>query len=96
MMILVAYDVDTKTAEGKHRLYMVAKMCVNYGQRVQDSVFECLLDITQYAEFRKKLSALIDPETDSLRFYQIGNNYENKIIRIGKTNPYDQTGILII
>ena len=62
---------------GKRRLRKVAKMCVNYGQRVQNSVFECLLDASQYAVFKAKLLELVDPKTDSLRFYQLGNNYRS-------------------
>ena len=73
MLILVTYDVNTETAAGRKRLRKVAKVCVDYGQRVQNSVFECLLDAAQYAAFKAKLIALIDPETDSLRFYQLGN-----------------------
>ena len=68
---------------GKRRLRKVAKMCVNYGQRVQNSVFECLLDASQYAVFKAKLLELIDPKTDSLRFYQLGNNYRRKVEHFG-------------
>lgn len=96
MMILITYDVNTETPEGRRRLRQLSKMCLNYGQRVQNSVYECLLDVTQYAAMREKLSCMIDPEEDSLRFYQIGNHYENKIIHVGKVQPYNQCDILII
>ncbi len=96
MMILVTYDINTKTPEGRRRLQQVAKACLDYGQRVQNSVYECLLDVTQYADMRAMLSTMIDPEEDSLRFYQIGNHYENKVVHIGKTQTYDQCDILII
>ena len=85
MLVLVTYDVNTETAAGRKRLRKVAKSCVDYGQRVQNSVFECLLDAAQYAAFKAKLAALIDPDTDSLRFYQLGNNYKSKVEHIGHT-----------
>lgn len=69
MLILVTYDVNTETVEGKKRLRKVAKICVNYGQRVQNSVFECILDAAQYVVFKATLLKLIDTEVDSLRFY---------------------------
>ena len=70
MLILVTYDVNTETAAGRKRLRKVAKVCVNHGQRVQNSVFECLLDAAQYVMFKAELTALIDPDQDSLRFYR--------------------------
>lgn len=72
MLVLVTYDVNTETAAGRRRLRKVAKVCVDYGQRVQNSVFECLLDAAQYTMFKAKLTELIDSESDSLRFYQLG------------------------
>lgn len=83
MLVLVTYDVNTETAAGRKRLRKVAKACVDYGQRVQNSVFECMLDAVQYAAFKAKLTALIDPQTDSLRFYQLGNHYKSKVEHIG-------------
>ena len=83
MLVLVTYDVNTETAAGRKRLRKVAKACVDYGQRVQNSVFECMLDAAQYAAFKAKLTALIDPQTDSLRFYQLGNHYKSKVEHIG-------------
>ena len=96
MLILVTYDVYTETAAGRKRLRKVAKVCVDYGQRVQNSVFECLLDAAQYAAFKAKLIALIDPETDSLRFYQLGNQYKNKVEHVGRAPQWDQDDILLI
>lgn len=78
MLVLITYDVNTETAAGKRRLRKVAKMCVNYGQRVQNSVFECLLDASQYAVFKAKLLELIDPKTDSLRFYTVRKQLSKK------------------
>ena len=96
MLILVTYDVNTETAAGHKRLRKVAKVCVDYGQRVQNSVFECLLDAAQYATFKTKLIALIDPETDSLRFYQLGNQYKSKVEHVGRAPQWDQDNILLI
>lgn len=94
-MILITYDVNTTTAEGRRRLRKVAKHCVNYGQRVQNSVFECLLDPAQFAEFRQKLESLIDREKDSLRYYLLGNNWSRRVEHIGARPSYDPEGLLI-
>lgn len=96
MLVLVTYDVNTETDDGKARLRRVAKECVNYGQRVQNSVFECLLDAAQAKQLKHKLSALIDTETDSLRFYNLGNNYESRIERFGRREAYAPEGTLIL
>ena len=72
MLVLITYDVNTETSAGRRRLRKVAKKCVDHGQRVQNSVFECLLDAAQFAVLKSELTALIDPELDSLRFYQLG------------------------
>jgi len=90
MLVLVTYDVNTETAAGRRRLRKVAKVCVDYGQRVQNSVFECLLD----AAFKAKLTELIDSESDSLRFYQLGNHYKSKVEHVGLHPDFDQDGIL--
>ena len=74
MLVLITYDVNTTDAGGKKRLRKVAKKCVNFGQRVQNSVFECILDAAQARLLRHQLEELIDPEKDSLRFYYLGNN----------------------
>ena len=96
MLVLVTYDVSTETAAGRRRLWKVAKACVDYGQRVQNSVFECMLDAAQYAVFKNKLAALIDPAHDSLRFYQLGNNYKNKVEHIGISPQWAQDDILLL
>ena len=96
MLVLVTYDVSTETAAGRKRLRRVAKTCVNFGQRVQNSVFECLLDASQYVMFKAKLTALIDPESDSLRFYQLGNKYQNKVEHVGRHPDLSQDDILIL
>lgn len=82
MLVLITYDVNTEDAGGRKRLRKVAKECVNYGQRVQNSVFECVLDAAQYRLVKHKLEQLIDTEKDSLRFYNLGNNYQTKIEHI--------------
>jgi len=96
MMVLVTYDVETLTSAGKTRLRKVAKRCVNYGQRVQNSVFECLVDPAQFAEFKHQLEEIIDEEKDSLRYYFLGNNWRNKVEHIGNKNSYDPESPLII
>lgn len=96
MMVLVAYDVNTETRAGQKRLRHVAKLCENRGQRVQNSVFECLLDPAQWAELRQKLIEVIDGEKDSLRFYFLGKNWQNRVEHIGAKPAYDPEGPLII
>ena len=78
MLVLITYDVNTETAAGKRRLRQVAKQCVNYGRRVQNSVFECILDNAQCVMLKAKLTDIIDEEVDSLRFYYLGNQYKQK------------------
>ncbi|NLD03729.1 MAG: CRISPR-associated endonuclease Cas2, partial [Clostridiales bacterium] len=75
MLLLITYDVSTMDAAGKTRLRRVAKRCLDYGQRVQNSVFECLVDEAQYKVLKHELEKLIDPAQDSLRFYNLGNKY---------------------
>ena len=96
MLILITYDVNTQTASGRKRLRKVAKQCVNYGQRVQNSVFECQLDTTQYRQVRAILEELTDKETDSLRFYNLGDRYKNKVEHIGAKPSFDVTELLIL
>lgn len=96
MLVLVTYDVNTETAAGKRRLRRIAKVCINSGQRVQNSVFECLLDAAQYVAFKARLAAIIDPEHDSLRLYQLGNSYKNKVEHIGRAPEWGQDDILIL
>ena len=78
MLVVITYDVNTETAAGRKRLRQIAKQCVNYGQRVQNSVFECLLDPAQCRMLQAKLLSIMDEELDSLRFYYLGSRYEQK------------------
>lgn len=96
MLVLVTYDVNTEDAAGRRRLRKVAKECVNHGQRVQNSVFECLLDASQFVVLKAKLEALIDPKVDSLRFYRLGNNYQTKVEHVGVHPEFSQDEILVI
>lgn len=89
MMIIIAYDVSTETSAGRKRLRKVAKECVNYGQRVQNSVFECQLDSTEYRRVKAILENIINEDEDSLRFYNLGNNYKSKIEHIGIKDSFD-------
>ena len=88
MLVLITYDVNTEDAAGRRRLRQIAKQCVNYGQRVQCSVFECLLDTAQCRVLQAKLCSIMDPQKDSLRFYYIGDRYENKIEHFGAKTTY--------
>ena len=96
MLVLITYDVNTEDAAGKKRLRQVAKQCVNYGQRVQNSVFECLVDQAQYKLLQTSLLAMIDPQKDSLRFYQLGNNYQSRIEHFGAKTSYEPEGVLMV
>lgn len=96
MLVLITYDVNTETAAGRKRLRQVAKECQNYGQRVQNSVFECLLDNTELVIVKSKLLKIIDEDHDSLRIYNLGNNYNNRIEQYGCKMSYDPQGALII
>lgn len=96
MLVLITYDVNTENATGKARLRKVAKQCVNYGRRVQNSVFECILDNAQSIALKATLEDIIDTEKDSVRFYYLGNKYQTKIEHIGVDRGIapDQTLIL--
>ena len=96
MLVLITYDVSVTTDTGKRRLRQVAKQCVNYGQRVQNSVFECLVDPTQFAELRHRLESIIDPEKDSLRYYFLGSNWKKRVEHVGVKEGYDPEGVLMI
>ena len=89
MLILITYDVNTQDKEGRRRLRRVAKQCLNYGVRVQNSVFECIVDNSQYLILKKKLLEEIDDEKDSLRFYNIGNSHKAKVEHIGIKESID-------
>ncbi|MEK3875682.1 CRISPR-associated endonuclease Cas2 [Paenibacillus sp. FSL M7-0420] len=96
MLILVTYDVSTLTPEGRKRLSKVAKKCLDYGQRVQNSVFECILDSTQFRRLQLELGELIDETSDSLRFYNLGDKHKTKVEHVGVKASYDMEGPLII
>lgn len=96
MLVLITYDVNTETQSGKKRLRQIARQCVNYGQRVQNSVFECKLDSAQCKSLQAKLLGIMDPAKDSLRFYYLGNNYENKIEHFGCKETYMPDDPMII
>ena len=95
MYILVTYDVNTSDTGGARRLSRVAKVCLNYGQRVQNSVFECLVTQDQFIQMKAELTNIIGDE-DSIRFYKLGNNFQSKIEHLGKDTSFDMTGELII
>ena len=97
MMVLVSYDVVTESPGGKRRLRKVAKTCLNFGQRVQFSVFECLVDPAQWTVLRDQLTEIIDKEKDSLRFYFLGSNWQRRVEHVGAKNVADlETDALII
>jgi len=96
MMVLVSYDVNTENAEGRRRLRHLAKICQNYGQRVQLSVFECLVDPARWALMRQKLIDEISMEKDSLRFYFLGANWKRRVEHLGAKETYDPEGVLVL
>ncbi|WP_100330632.1 CRISPR-associated endonuclease Cas2 [Bacillus xiapuensis] len=96
MLVLITYDVSTAHSSGNKRLRKVAKTCQNYGQRVQNSVFECIVDAAQLAALKIELTSIIDKDQDSLRFYKLGNNYKNKVEHIGAKESIDLEGPLIL
>lgn len=95
MLVLVTYDVNTETAAGKKRLNHMAKQCKNYGQRVQNSVFECVIDPGQLVQLKNLIGEIIDPEKDSVRFYYMGDEYRNRVEHVGAKKPLDIEGTLI-
>ena len=94
MMVLVTYDVNTETLEGRRRLRHVARECVNYGQRVQNSVFECLVDPVQFAKLKHSLNSIMDKDRDSIRFYYLGANWKNRVEHLWNKTGYDPEGFL--
>ncbi|MEN6486739.1 MAG: CRISPR-associated endonuclease Cas2 [Syntrophobacteraceae bacterium] len=96
MFVLVSYDVSTVDKAGRTRLRRVAKMCENYGQRVQLSLFECIVDPAQWAAFRRKLIDIIVAEEDSLRFYFLGSNWRGRVEHVGAKPGIDQEGPLVV
>ncbi|MDY4813952.1 MAG: CRISPR-associated endonuclease Cas2 [Ruminococcus sp.] len=95
MLVLITYDVRTDTADGKKRLRKVAKECCNYGQRVQNSVFECVMDAAKCRLVKDKLLKIIDENEDSIRFYYLGNNYKTKVEHFGTKESLDVEGVLM-
>ena len=96
MLVLITYDVNTEDYSGKKRLRQISKQCVNFGQRVQNSVFECLLDAAQCKTLQHKLCSIMDPEKDSLRFYYLGDKYQTKIEHFGAKESYEPEGVLMV
>ncbi len=96
MLVLITYDVNTEDPDGRKRLRQIAKQCVNYGQRVQNSVFECLIDAAQFRIVKSKLLKIIDQDKDSIRFYNLGNNYQNKTEHFGAKPTYEAEDVLML
>ena len=96
MMVLITYDVNTETPAGKKRLHKVAKLCEDYGQRVQNSVFECLVDHAQLKFLQARLEKIIDPERDSLRYYYLGSEWRGRVEHVGAKKSLDLEGPLIV
>jgi CRISPR-associated protein Cas2 len=96
MLVLVTYDVETTSPRGQNRLQKVAKACTNYGQRVQNSVFECVLDYSQYTKLKFVLKSIMDEQHDSIRFYNLGNNYHTKIETLGVKHGFNVEEELIL
>lgn len=96
MLVLVTYDVNTEDKAGKRRLYKIAKECMRYGQRVQNSVFECSLDPGQLVELKDRIVKIMDEGKDSLRIYNLGNNYKSRIEHIGAKETYLPDDFLMV
>lgn len=96
MLVLITYDVSTEFSEGRKRLRKVAKLCEDYGQRVQNSVFECSIDMALWVQVKAKLLAEVNVEQDSLRFYYLGSNWERKVEHYGTKPSYHPEGTLIV
>ena len=96
MMVLITYDVNTTDKDGQKRLRKVAKKCVDYGQRVQNSVFECLLEPAQFVILKNELEAMIDANKDSLRYYLLGSNWKRRVEHVGAKETYDPEGIMVL
>jgi len=96
MFVIVSYDVATSDDGGQRRLRRVARACKDYGQRVQYSVFECIVDPAQWTMLKDRLISEIDPEKDSLRFYYLGANWRNRVEHVGAKAAVDQEGPLIV
>ncbi len=95
MMVLITYDVNTETPAGQKRLRKVAKACEDYGQRVQNSVFECIIDAARWKLLQAKLEKLIDKDKDSLRYYYLGNEWRSRVEHVGAKPSLDLEGVLV-
>ena len=95
MLMLIAYDVNTETQAGRRRLRRIAKTCLNFGQRVQNSVFECEVDPAQWVALRGRLVAEIDSSIDSLRFYRLGAEGHRRVEHVGAKPVLDLEGPLV-
>ncbi len=96
MLVLVTYDVNVESPEGRKRLRHVAKTCENMCQRVQKSVFECLVDPAEWVMLKNRLEGKIDTDLDSLRFYYLGKNWKRRVDHVGAKKPYDPEGPLVV
>lgn len=96
MLVLITYDVNTETDAGKKRLRKVAKVCQNFGQRVQNSVFECLIDTARLKQLQSILDKIIDKDKDSLRYYYLGNEWRGRVEHVGAKKPLDLEGTLVV
>jgi len=96
MMVLITYDVNTESEAGKTRLRRIARECQNYGQRVQNSVFECLIDPAQFKQLQIKLEQIMDQDKDSIRYYNLGNEWKSRVIHIGAKPALDLEGTLMV
>lgn len=96
MFVLITYDVNITSEDGSKRLRNVARACLNHGKRVQNSVFECILDESQFIALKNCIRGIIDTEQDSVRFYVLGNKWKRKVETIGKDMGIDFTGELIV
>ncbi|WP_040978469.1 CRISPR-associated endonuclease Cas2 [Oceanobacillus jeddahense] len=95
MLIIVTYDVSTSSSGGQKRLRKVAKICQNHGQRVQNSVFECIVNTTQYTILKNEILSIMDTEKDSIRFYRLSDNHHSKVEHFGVKESLDLEGPLI-
>lgn len=96
MMVLITYDVQTTTPEGRRRLRRISKHCQDYGQRVQNSVFECVVDPVQFKKLKQSIEKEMDPAHDSLRYYMLGANWKNRVEHVGAKPGYDPEGLLML
>ncbi len=96
MLVLITYDVSVITADGRRRLRNIAKICLDYGMRVQNSVFECEIDPAQLVNLKRQLTEIFNPNEDSLRFYFLGSNWKHRVEHIGAKKSIDQDGPLIV